>query len=145
MLCVQADSVDPSLPDDLDFFWGVHYCLKLPAPHAERLAAAVRGLLAQPDRLAQQLGSAAEVARFQGVLRGWLEAQPSVEAVQEERRRLQMARLSLKQGRQFSTAAEVEELHGGYAAAILSRLLPWPSLDGGNSAAVSNKVRLLRA
>ena len=142
---LQADTVDPSQPDDLEFFWGVHYCLKLPAPHAERLAAAVRGLLAQPDRLAQQLGSAAEATRFQGVLRGWLEAQPSVEAVREERRRLQMARLLLKQGRQVSTAAEVDEMHGGYAAAILSGLLPWPPLDGGNTAAVSNKVRLLHA
>lgn len=122
----QADSIDPGVPEDLDFFWGVAYCLQLPGEHAERLAAAVRHLLAQRGSWTQRFGDAGEARRIERVMRGWLQPAPPVAAVLEERRRLQMARISQRVDRPIGTAAELAGAHRMFAGALLVGLLPFP-------------------
>lgn len=91
-LPLQADTIEPASPGDLAFFWGVWYCLRLSAPHAERLAAAVRGLLAAEGGLQQQAGDAATAAAVEALLREWLQPAPAVEALEAERQRMQASR-----------------------------------------------------
>ena len=128
----QASTLDPSRQDDLELFWGASYCLCLPAAQGERLAEAIRTLLSQPDVLREQAGDGATAEVLESVLRGWVEpgAARSVAEVEAERRRLLLARLSVKVGHTVSTDAELRSLQKGLADAVLHNLLPWPRRDG---------------
>ncbi len=128
----QASTLDPSRPDDLELFWGASYCLRLPAAQGERLAEAICTLLSRPDVLREQAGDAATAEVLESVLRGWVEpgAARSVAEVEAERRRLVLARLSVKVGHTVSTDAELRSLQKGLADAVLHNLLPWPRRDG---------------
>lgn len=87
----------------------------------------MRELLAQPDALRAQAGDASTAAVLERVLRGWVEGAPrGVAAVEAERRRLLLARLSTKAGQRVSTDEQLRSLYGGQAEAALQHVLPWP-------------------
>ena len=136
LLAVQASTLDPSSEDDLDFLWGVSYCLRLSAAHSERLAAAVRALLSPGGGLGGYAGYAEQAAALQRVMRGWLEGAPrGVAEVERERQLLLLARMSTKLGRRISTAAELLEVHRWQAIGALQNLLPSPRRGVGVGAA----------
>lgn len=124
---MQASTIDPSSQDDLDFFWGVSYCLRLTPAHAERLAAAVRSLLDSPGRVGSWVPDAGEAASVEAALRGWLQPQRSVAEVERERTAVQMARLSSKVQQTVDTVDECRQLYSGQATAMLCTLLPCPA------------------
>lgn len=140
LLPPQASTIDPSNQDDLAFIWGVQYCLRLSAAHSQRLAAAVRELLADPRALRDQAGDAGTAAVLERVLRGWVEGAPrGVAEVEEERRRLLAARLSTKAGRRVSTAEDMRAVYQGQAEAAVASVLPWPR-RGSSDVCLSNPV-----
>lgn len=138
---LQASTIKPSSQDDLDFLWGVSYCLRLTAPHAQRLAAAVRGLLDGPGGVGRWVPEAGQAARVEAALRGWLQPQRSVAEVEQERTAAQQRMLSIKTKQAIDSQSKCRQLYGAQAAAMLCTLLPWPLPGGCASEAVGNEVR----
>jgi hypothetical protein len=104
----------------------------------------VRQLLGAPDGLRSWVGDPAQAASLQEVLQGWLQPAPPVQEVLEERRRLQLARVSLRAGRQLSGDADMASVFSGLAVAVLETLLPWPTKSDGSLPATGNKVHACR-
>ncbi|KAL4422968.1 hypothetical protein ABPG75_009165 [Micractinium tetrahymenae] len=130
-----ASTIDPGSPDDLEFFWGISYCLRLSPAHAAWLAAAVRALLAAPGGPAAQAGDAATARVLESVLRGWVEGGSArgVGEVEAERRRLLRARLSTRMGGQrVGSDEQMRQVYQQQAVAALHRLLPWPRPGASN-------------
>lgn len=132
---MQANTIDPSLGEDLEFFWGVSYCLALPAAHATRLHAAVQQLLAAPAALHGWFRDPAQAVQIEAVLRGWLLPAPAVAALQAERSQLQMQRISLRSSTPMKTPDQLGDVLAQYALSMVVDLLPWSFQGIGQLAA----------
>lgn len=120
-----AGTIDPSSLEDLDFLWGVWYCLALSDAHAARLAATVRELLQRSAECGPRaaLADAAQAAAVESALRGWLQPTPGAQALRTERRVLQASRISMRCGSHVGPA-ELQEYYASHAMQALSGLLP---------------------
>lgn len=104
----------------------------------------MHALLAQPGGVSALLGDAAQAEALERVLRGWVEGAPrSVAEVEAERRRLLMARLSLKAECDVSTEADLRQLYKQQAEAVLHTMLsPRVMADESPTNPVSGRRRV---